>query len=52
MEKERRNSFDYASSSRVIEASRGSLQLSVPMILIRLKGVAKQMMKRAMRIIV
>ena len=35
----------------VIEASRGFLQLSVPMTLIRPKGVAKQKMKWAMRII-
>ena len=35
-----------------IEASRGFLQLSVPMTLIRPKGVAKEKMKRAMRIIV
>ena len=36
----------------VIEASRGFLQLSVPRISIRLKGVAKQTIKRAMTIIV
>ena len=36
----------------VIEASRGFLQLSVPMTLIRPKGVAKQKIKWAMRMIV